>query len=297
MTTRSRSTSPSPMMVLTSVILPIERSGPADCRFSARIPSPESPRTRRTLVQASESALRQAAHDLPAEVASGRLQAPEAIAGQGRPLNPRVPARIPLTVRYEGSPACSARAEAASSRGVSVPLAQPQHPLGPARPKSAFTPATRDQRSQAEPTDLTMMRRDLPPNDGCRSRVSVAEPLPGHRPPLLGRDRRAARYQPRHLRRMHVLAHQCSKISATSITVNVLLAISGRSVPVWMEDKAQLEGPRRGTAAAILVDRDTLIEPVGNYLIAAGAQLGNSLIVSSVAHYADLAHRHAAGRW
>ena len=71
------------------------------------------------------------------------------------------------------------------------------------------------------------------------------EPLPRPGPPRLGRDRRAARRQPSRLGRGHVLAdrlgihakaaghlhlrpaaYQCSRISATSTMVNVLLAIS-----------------------------------------------------------------------
>ncbi len=52
---RSRSTRPSPIRLRTSVRLPIERSGAADCRFSARIPPARSPLISRVFGQASGS--------------------------------------------------------------------------------------------------------------------------------------------------------------------------------------------------------------------------------------------------
>lgn len=52
---RSRSTRPRCIMLFTRVILPIERSGSADCCFRARTCSARSPRTRRVLPQASGS--------------------------------------------------------------------------------------------------------------------------------------------------------------------------------------------------------------------------------------------------
>src|SRR6266568_907099 len=74
-------------------------------------------------------------------------------------------------------------------------------------------------------------------------------------------------------------AYQCSKISVTSTIVNVLLAISVLR-PEADERHTQLEGP--GTEpSAPPAPRETLIEEVGNYLIAAGTRLGNFVIVST----------------
>src|SRR5216684_246607 len=73
-------------------------------------------------------------------------------------------------------------------------------------------------------------------------------------------------------------AYQCSRISVTSTIVNVLLAISVLR-PEADERHTQLKGP--GTEpSAPPAPRETLIEGVGNYLIAAGPQLGNFVIVS-----------------